>query len=347
MGAAASVGPLDLSIMEAKDVSAYVATLQEGKYAQYAQAFIDEGVDGKLLLNLSKGDVAEILPSLGITNPLHKVKLAQALSDMIEAAETERSSLAVEGADAATRISPVTTDSRVSPITAAGRGPSPENLQQEKLKLSASDGEGEATKVSSCFHEAITKPPSEIMEQMFAIQGVSLDPSDIEVCVSKVVKFLKQVEGGLGSLSVPAATTDHEEEGFSGGMKHLIESMEHEVVHLAHEVGVAQSKPSRKAIANEDEEHYDCFINYRVAADKDVAEKVYYQLKLLGLNPFLDKFCLKPGMVRDCRPTCVCVCVCGCGTLCSPLTPNSCIHTGLESWLYGRHQQESCVCRTD
>jgi len=40
---------------------------------------------------------------------------------------------------------------------------------------------------------------------------------------------------------------------------------------------------------------YDCFINYRVATDHDVAEKLYLQMKVAGFNPFLDKYCLKDG----------------------------------------------------
>jgi len=41
---------------------------------------------------------------------------------------------------------------------------------------------------------------------------------------------------------------------------------------------------------------FDCFISYRVAADKDVAEKMYDKLSLKGLFPFLDKTKLKDGM---------------------------------------------------
>ena len=44
------------------------------------------------------------------------------------------------------------------------------------------------------------------------------------------------------------------------------------------------------------EEYFDCFINYRVATDKDTAEKLYYILKSLGVNAFWDKMCLTPGM---------------------------------------------------
>ena len=44
------------------------------------------------------------------------------------------------------------------------------------------------------------------------------------------------------------------------------------------------------------ETSFDCFLSYRVAADKDVAEKVYYMLLSKGLFPFLDRVKLKDGM---------------------------------------------------
>lgn len=41
---------------------------------------------------------------------------------------------------------------------------------------------------------------------------------------------------------------------------------------------------------------FDCFINYRVAADKTVALKVYEHLRKEGLQPFLDVKCLVDGL---------------------------------------------------
>ena len=40
---------------------------------------------------------------------------------------------------------------------------------------------------------------------------------------------------------------------------------------------------------------FDAFISYRVAADKDIAEKVYDKLSMKGLFPFLDKYKLLDG----------------------------------------------------
>ncbi|KAF0698287.1 Aste57867_11080 [Aphanomyces stellatus] len=40
---------------------------------------------------------------------------------------------------------------------------------------------------------------------------------------------------------------------------------------------------------------YDCFLNYRVASEKDVAEKLYLYLRTRQLHPFLDRMSLKNG----------------------------------------------------
>ncbi|RHY34465.1 hypothetical protein DYB32_000938 [Aphanomyces invadans] len=40
---------------------------------------------------------------------------------------------------------------------------------------------------------------------------------------------------------------------------------------------------------------YDCFINYRVASEKGLAEKLYLHLKTRNLHPFLDRMSLKTG----------------------------------------------------
>jgi hypothetical protein len=37
---------------------------------------------------------------------------------------------------------------------------------------------------------------------------------------------------------------------------------------------------------------FDCFLSYRVLADKDLVEKIYWQLKAHGAHPFLDSVCL-------------------------------------------------------
>jgi len=250
MGAAASVerrAVAAMTAMTAADISAYVGSINEGKFACYSDAFLAEGVDGKLLLSLSKDRVMQILPSLGVSNPLHQAQLAQHLVSMRE--ETAAAAL------------PATSN----PQDAAAASQE-QNMQQDKL--------------ARCFHETVLIPPCDILEQIFKIQGIALDPSEMEPCVAKIVKMIRACNGGLGGLS--SADVTHGAEGQlarEGGAGHVSVS----------------PLPGADVHSSHNHEHYDCFINYRVSSDKDVAEKLYYQLKLLGLNPFFDKFCLKPG----------------------------------------------------
>ena len=79
------------------------------------------------------------------------------------------------------------------------------------------------------------------MSDLFGIQGIPLDPSDLDPAIAKIAQAV----------------------GYSG---------------------VCDGKTK-----------YDVFVNYRVAADADLAEKVYLYLKTMGIHAFLDKKCLKDG----------------------------------------------------
>ncbi|KAJ3405990.1 hypothetical protein HDV05_006238 [Chytridiales sp. JEL 0842] len=89
----------------------------------------------------------------------------------------------------------------------------------------------------------ISQSPRDILSQIFQIQGVALDPDDMEYGVDKIVSVSK----------------------------------------------------TRPKTARSSAKEYDYFISYRVDADKQTAEKLYLYLKAQGLNPFLDKKCLKNG----------------------------------------------------
>lgn len=84
--------------------------------------------------------------------------------------------------------------------------------------------------------ERISRTPRSLMTEILTIQGIHLDPSDLDAAVSKIVQA----------------------------------------------VGRERHSPYK----------YDCFINYRVASDSDVAEKLYLYLQTHGFKAFLDKKCL-------------------------------------------------------
>jgi hypothetical protein len=89
--------------------------------------------------------------------------------------------------------------------------------------------------------DRITKTPRELMTDIFKIQGIRLDPTDLEPAVQRIIEAVgKSKSDGVNS--------------------------------------------------------FDCFINYRVASEADIAEKLYLYLKSNGIKAFLDRKCLQSGM---------------------------------------------------
>ena len=93
--------------------------------------------------------------------------------------------------------------------------------------------------------DAVERSPKEILNELFQIQGIPLDPDNVAASVDKIAAAL------IASVG--------EDTGCDG--KSLFHG----------------------------------FISYRVAADKDIAEKVYDKLSMKGLFPFLDKYKLLDG----------------------------------------------------
>ena len=94
--------------------------------------------------------------------------------------------------------------------------------------------------------DVLVHPPRDIMDRMFKIQSIHLDPNDIDHAMSKVIMLI--------------------------------------------------GKPTAFAVnKNPQAAPFDCFLSYRVATDKDVAEKCYLYLKSEGYKPYLDKKCLVNG----------------------------------------------------
>jgi hypothetical protein len=88
--------------------------------------------------------------------------------------------------------------------------------------------------------DRITKTPRQLMTEMFKIQGIRLDPTDLDPAVQKIIDTVgRSKSDGVNS--------------------------------------------------------FDCFINYRVASEADIAEKLYLYLKSNGIKAFLDKKCLQSG----------------------------------------------------
>ena len=210
MGAGASVNILgELDSLSAEDVGKLVASIGPA-YEDYKTILINEGISGKFLAELNDEEVASTLTDLGITKALHVKNICVELKFLKKKTE----------------------DGGGGNHTSGGV---------------VSNVAGILEKVAKVVHDLdlptrVSVTPRKLMTNLFAIQGIALDPSDLDPAIDKI-----------------AATV-----GSSGGVC-------------------------------DGDKSYDLFINYRVAADADVAEKLYLYLKTKGINAFLDKKCLKAG----------------------------------------------------
>jgi hypothetical protein len=211
MGSGASITSIEtLTKEQTGDLVAGIGQAYEG----YREIFISEGIDGVFFAKLSDLEIKETLSDLGITKPLHQKNIC-AKFEALKATNVSNSS-----------PTNTTGSSNVANV--------PNALNVIKT-------------IAAVVHDLdmpakVTKTPRQLMSELFAIQGIPLDPSDLDPAIDKITSTV----------------------GSSGGVCDGVKT-------------------------------YDVFINYRVAADADLAEKLYLYLKTKGISAFLDQKCLKAG----------------------------------------------------
>ena len=218
-GAAVSVplGPLEtLSSDQLGSAIASIGTAYEG----YSASIIAEGITGGFLSQLSDTEINETLTDLGITKPLHVKNIIFQINTLKAKTTTE------------------------PPV---GGGGTLHHSSSAPGILMVTNAVSVVEKVAKVVHDLdlptrVSVTPRKLMTNLLAVQGIALDPSDLDAAIDKIVAT-------VGSSN-----------------------------------GVCDGEHS-----------YDLFINYRVASDADVAEKLYLYLKTKGINAFLDKKCLKAG----------------------------------------------------
>ena len=218
MGAGAAVHLRDVSDLDslsAEDIGTLVSSIGPA-YVEYKTIMINEGISGKLLAELSDEEVTSTLADLGITKALHVKNIGVELKSLKKKSEN------------------------------GGDSPHKGNNSSSSANV-VSNVAGILEKVAAVVHgldlpTRVSVTPRKLMSDLFAIQGIALDPSDLDPAIDKIIATV----------------------GSSGGVC-------------------------------DGDKSFDVFVNYRVAADADVAEKLYLYLKTKGINAFLDKKCLKAG----------------------------------------------------
>jgi hypothetical protein len=202
MGAAAST--ITLESLSAEDIGKMVVSIGAA-YQPYETLIVQNGISGEVLSTLDSTAIKGLLTDAGITNAVHQTVLCSNFK----------------------KLKPAETAVATQPAAASAKN-DPSCCQFHQLPDDFKVG------------ELVTKTPRSIMCKFFEIQGICVDPTDLDPAVEKIAK-------AVGS-------------GFGDG----------------------NSK-------------YDCFINYRVATDADLAEKLFLYLRNKNIFAFLDKKCLKNG----------------------------------------------------
>jgi hypothetical protein len=206
MGASASI--ISLENLSAEEVAAAISQLGTA-YEKYKDPLVSNGVSGEVVSSLSEEELMSLFADLGITMGLHQKVILNHFKRIKNGGSNQK-------LDNTRNPQKVGTE---HPSECCQFHPLPQDFQ---------------------VNDRVTQNPRSIMSKLFEIQGVPVDPTDLDPAVEKLAK-------AVGA-------------GFGDG-----------------------------------KEKYDCFINYRVAADADLAEKLYLYLKTKNIHAFLDKKCLKNG----------------------------------------------------
>lgn len=203
MGGGASVAG-GVTSLSPEQVAELVGSIGD-KYKPYMGAIIENGFSGDVLGDADASSLDDFLDCMGVESKAHRSVLKTKFKGL-----------------------------------KGGGSNDPTNLSSSKIEAKPAAGASVIVEHDFVLQNAISQSPRQIMSELLLIQGVPLDPADVETTVNKIREAIGSGEGD----------------------------------------GV---------------QSFDCFISYRVAADADLAEKLYLYLKSYNINAFLDKKCLKNG----------------------------------------------------
>lgn len=234
MGAAASVRG---DLLSAGEIGERVANLGS-LYKEYSPLFVDNGIDGATLLSLNSSDLEAILVEIGITKLVHRKVLCAQLAKFKDSTQT---SSAINAGD------------NVNTLTSPDISPAMDGAGSSNAPTAATSLSITPNKIFlSNIPDIVTRSPRAIMQDLFQLQGIRMDPTDIDYAVTKIVAVIK---------SMISKDASHNQQSWNAD-------------------GITR---------------FDCFLNYRVNSEKELAERLWLTLKLHNIHAFLDKKCLQPG----------------------------------------------------
>ena len=148
MGAAGSV--VSTESLTPEQIGEFVENLGVA-YKPYKALIVDNGVSGLVLKETKPSELADLLKDIGIAKPLHVRVLIANLQEICKGSET-----------------PGASNPASAPAPAAAVATVP--FMEHNVKV----------------NDAITMTPRTIMNKLFEIQGIPLDPSDFDSTVQKI-----------------------------------------------------------------------------------------------------------------------------------------------------------------
>jgi hypothetical protein len=157
--------------------------------------------------------------------------------------------------------------------------------------------ENAATRYSVNIDRRLRRSPREILTEIFKIHGTDLDP---EVSKPAFEAIAEAVRSNLSPTMDPTSASTEEPADSAAPLqdpelsKPAFEAIAEAVrSNLSPTMDPTSASTEEPADSAAPLKKYDCFISYRHASESNIAEKLYYYLRLAGFNPFLDKHCLE------------------------------------------------------
>ena len=171
MGAGASVDnePKTIESMSPEDVADLVSELGTS-YEKYSSAIVASEIDGSYLISMIES-IDEVLDDIGVTSKVHRSKITKVLLAAYAKSQSNE-----EG---------------------GGEEEEEEVVEEEEEEEEAYDEGGTELdenevelKTNAVIEDVVTTDPRALMTNIFKIQGIPLDPSDVDPCVAKLVKAI-------------------------------------------------------------------------------------------------------------------------------------------------------------
>jgi len=171
MGAGASVenGPKSIETMTTEEIADLVSEIGSS-YEKYSSIIIASEIDGSYLVSMVE-KIDEVLDEIGITSKVHRSKISKLILTAYAKSQSSEEEEEV--------VEEVEEEEVVEEAEEEGEGVDDDiDLDEREVEL----------KNKAEIEDLVTTDPRTLMTNIFKIQGIKLDPTDVDPAVAKIVQ---------------------------------------------------------------------------------------------------------------------------------------------------------------